>query len=248
MLTDFGDEYEAAMKGVILKVNPDANIVDVCRVGAHNIREGAFLLRSVVPYFPDDTIHVGVVDPGVGTERKAIIVEGKQIFVGPDNGLLIPPAKSLGEFAVYEITPSHPSPTFHGRDVFAPIAARISNGAHAEDFGTKTDSFIEIDIEDYEIKEDIISCEVLHVDCFGNVITSIPRGVIEEVLDQGERIALSLFGKSIPFSRTYDDVDMHTPLALIGSHENLEFAVNQGDASKFLGIKTGDTITLKLLK
>ncbi|MBC7109691.1 MAG: SAM-dependent chlorinase/fluorinase, partial [Archaeoglobi archaeon] len=126
LLTDFGDFYPGVMKGVILKINPHARIIDLSHsVSPQNVKEGAFLLLSAAPYFPDGTIHVAVVDPTVGTERKALMIEaGNQILIGPDNGLLIPAARKLGDFKVYEILIEAESRTFHGRDVFAVAAGR----------------------------------------------------------------------------------------------------------------------------
>jgi hypothetical protein len=244
LLADFGDEYVAAMKGRILGINPDANIIDLCQTSPHNIKEGAFLLRSIVPYFPDGTVHIGVVDPGVGTKRRAIMIESDQFFIGPDNGLLIPAARRLGDFDVYEIYPMETSYTFHGRDIFAPIAAHISKGGRPSAFGKKVDDFIDIETESFEMKGDRISGEVLHIDSFGNVITSIPYRSVSEVLKYGDELVLS--GEKMKFSRTYGDVNVNKPLTLMGSHGNIEVAMNQGDASRFFGIDVGDKITLKL--
>ncbi|MDP2765996.1 MAG: SAM-dependent chlorinase/fluorinase, partial [Candidatus Methanoperedens sp.] len=134
LLSDFGDVYPASMKGVILSINPAANIVDISHsVSPHDIRAGAFILMITARYFPSNTVHIAVVDPGVGTKRRALAIRaesesGIHYLIGPDNGLLIPAAKSLGDFKVYEITNTNLfqkniSSTFHGRDIFAPVGA-----------------------------------------------------------------------------------------------------------------------------
>ncbi|MGA9188407.1 MAG: SAM-dependent chlorinase/fluorinase, partial [Methanosarcina sp.] len=157
LTTDFGDLYPAAMKAVILGINPDVRIIDVTHsVQQAGVREGAFAIYSLVPYFPKGTVHVGVVDPGVGTSRRALAViagsAGKeQFFVGPDNGLLIPAARRLGKMEVYEITnpelmlKSGVSATFHGRDIFAPVGAHLSKGTSIEAVGQKVSDFVDLD-------------------------------------------------------------------------------------------------------
>lgn len=251
LLTDFGEVYTATMKGKILETNPDANIVDISHgISQFNMREGAFLLSSVVPHFPSSTVHIAVVDPGVGTKRRPIIVESDNgILVGPDNGLLIPSAKRLGDFQVYEVTkfPSEDvSATFHGRDVFAPIGAKLSLGEPAIVFGNPIDDFEQLDLENFQVQGDIISCEVIYLDDFGNLVTNVPYKRVENVLSYGDGVAL--FGKLMTFSHSYGEVGIHQPLAVVGSHETLEIAVNQGNASQFFDVKSGANIQLKILK
>ena len=152
LLTDFGDIYPAVMKGTILKIDPDAKIVDISHnIPPQNIRAGAFALMYVAGQFPEGTIHIAVIDPGVGTGRRPIVIKSKQIFVGPDNGLLIPAARSMGDFTVYEIPPELCMPpissTFHGRDVFAPVVAHISKGYDISEF-KQIDDFIEFDFDE----------------------------------------------------------------------------------------------------
>lgn len=248
LLTDFGFSYTAAMKGRILAIAPDAQIVDISyKIPSHSVREGAFLLRSVVRHFPP-AVHVGVVDPGVGTQRKGLVLKaGPSYFVGPDNGLLAPAARSLGEVRAYEITKEFPgvSRTFHGRDIFAPLAAHLSRGERPEEFGMPLLKFTEMNLDDYEVSEGLLSGEVISVDNFGNAITNLPRDALAALLKPGARLAL--FGKIIPFAETYGEVEAHHPLALIGSHDCLEVAVNRGNAAEFFQLKTGDRVQLKVL-
>jgi len=146
LTTDFGSLYPAALKAVILKVNDRANIIDITHSIPHaDIRAGAFALYSVVEYFPEGTVHVAVVDPGVGTRRRPLAIRaGGQYFIGPDNGLLIPAARRLGEIEVYDITNENlirnVSSTFHGRDIFAPVGAHLSTAIRSEEGGTRKSS------------------------------------------------------------------------------------------------------------
>lgn len=249
LLTDFGFSYTAAMKGRILSVLPDARIIDVSyKIPSHSIREGAFILRSVVRHFPP-AVHVGVVDPGVGTKRKGVILKaGGSCFVGPDNGLLLPAARSLGEVEAFEITREFPkvSRTFHGRDLFAPVAAHLARGERPEEFGVPLPAPVDLNLDNYEIGEGLLSGEVLSVDGFGNVVTNIPSSAVATMLRPGAR--LGLHGKIVPFVATYGEVEYHRPLILTGSHDCLEIAVNQGSAAEFFRLKTGDRVQLKVVQ
>jgi S-adenosylmethionine hydrolase len=248
LLTDFGSAYTAAMKGKILSVSPEARIVEIStKIPSHSVREGAFLLRSVVRHFPP-AVHVGVVDPGVGTRRKGLIVRvGGGYFVGPDNGLLMPAARALGKPETFEITKAFPgvSRTFHGRDLFAPVAARLSRGGTPDEFGVPLNGPVELDLDAYEVSPDLLTGEVLSVDGFGNVVTNIPAGAVAP-LRPGDR--LGLHGKIVPFAATYGEVEVHRPLVLVGSHDSLEIAVNQGSAAEAFRLKTGDRVQLKVVR
>lgn len=253
LLTDFGFAYTAAMKGRILGVNPQATVVDISHaISAHNLREGAFILRSVVRFFPP-AIHVCVVDPGVGTERRGLILRvGDTCFVGPDNGLMVPAARSLakdpGDIRATTITKQFPgvSRTFHGRDIFAPIAGHLSLGQKPEEFGNPTPQYVNLDLENYEVREDVIQGEVVYLDDFGNIVTNIPGEKLQGILAPGGQVAL--FGKLISVTHTYGEVPHHHPLALIGSHGCLELSLNQGNAAEFFNVKAGDKMALKVLR
>lgn len=248
LLTDFGSTYTAAMKGKILSVVPDARIVDVStKIPSHSVREGAFLLRSVVRHFPP-AVHLGVVDPGVGTRRRGLILRaGKSYLVGPDNGLLVPAARALGKGEAFEITKAFPgvSRTFHGRDVFAPVAAHLARGDAPDDFGVPLPNPVDLDLDNYAISEDVLSGEVLMVDGFGNVVTNIPAGAVASLLSPGTRVGLH--GKIVPFAATYGEVEVHRPLVLVGSHDCVEISVNQGSAAETFRLKTGDRVQLKVI-
>jgi len=236
-LSDFGskDGYVAQMKGVALGIS-DARIVDITHeITPHNVSEGAFALRIVAPYFPLGSVHVAVVDPGVGTERKGIVVATrKHVLIGPDNGLLMPAAHFFGDFVVYEITnkkymSSFLSNTFHGRDVFAPVAAHITNGVSFEEIGRKINDFVDLDFGRGERKGNIVVGKIIYVDGFGNVITNISADMVMEEICYDEKIRVQV-GKNtveIPFVRSYGFVKKGEMLATIGSSNFFEISINQ---------------------
>jgi S-adenosyl-L-methionine hydrolase (adenosine-forming) len=252
LTSDFGyeDPYAAEMKGVILTINPNANIIDITHgVEKFNIRIGAFMLASAVPYFLKGTVHLAVVDPGVGTERRAILVQTKQgFFVGPDNGILILAAQIQGIEHTYELTNpkfmlSKVSCTFHGRDVFAPAAAHLDRGVKPSEFGPEIRDPVVPEFASVKRKNDSLIGEVLHVDGFGNLITNIsPREIA-----QSKRVNVKLqnLSQNLTFVKTYALAKPQQPLALIGSHGFLEIALNQGSAAEKFHAMAGDKIEVK---
>lgn len=253
-LTDFGTKssYVAQMKGIALSIT-DANIIDISHdVTPHNIREGAFVLKSSVPYFPVGTIHIGVVDPGVGGKRKGIVVvTNTHVLVGPDNGLLIPCAEELGEYTVYEIkNPNvmlkNVSNTFHGRDVFTPVAAHILNGIYFEEIGPVVKDYIKLDFGVPEITEKTVTGKIIYKDGFGNIITNIEFDKIKKSLVYNKKIMMFIGKKrvQVPFVKTYSEVKAGEMLATIGSNNYLEISMNQGNAFEKLGIKVDDDIKI----
>ncbi len=247
--SDFGisDPYVAEMKGVILSKNPKANIIDVTHgVEKFNIRMGAFILASAAPYFPIGTVHLAVVDPDVGTERRSIIIQTDFAFyVGPDNGLLLLAAKNQGIKHIYQLAnPKYKLPnisnTFHGRDVFAPAAAYLDMGIESSEFGSEIFDPVSPDFSKFTQKRGILTGEVLHVDGFGNVITNIPQN---EVI-KAKKLKVNLQNQSteLPFAKTYTQAKSNQPIALIGSHGFLEIALNRGSAAQLFHAKAGDKI------
>lgn len=254
LTTDFGlvDPYVAEMKAVILGINPKVRIVDVThQVERFNIRNGAFTLAVASSYFPRGTIHVAVVDPGVGTKRKPIlIVAKKDFFIGPDNGLLALAAKNQGIKRVYEITNpkvmlSKISSTFHGRDVFAPAAAHLSRGVKPSEFGPEIRKIVTPKFAKVAKKGDMLSGEVIHVDSFGNVVTNFTEEHLK-ALGTGGYLCIKLKDKKLKLKlcKAYADVEALKPLAIIGSHDFLEISVNMGSAAQTFGVKVGDPVTL----
>jgi S-adenosylmethionine hydrolase len=253
-LSDFSikSAYVSQMKAIALSMT-NANIVDISHeITPYNIREGAFILMTTAPYFPVGTVHVAVVDPGVGTSRKGIVVTTRtQILVGPDNGLLIPAARALGDFTVYEIANSElglnfVSNTFHGRDIFTPVAAHILNGLFFEKIGLVTKDFIDLDFGSFEINNKKVIGEVIYIDGFGNIITNINGFALKQVLNFDKKILLFIGKKKfvIPFVKSYNFVKPKKLLATIGSSNYFEIALNQGDAAKKLGIKSESKIKI----
>jgi len=253
-LSDFGlkDGYVAQMKGVASEIS-DAKLIDITHeISPQNVFEGAYILRTSVPYFPKGTVHIAVVDPGVGTQRRGIVVTaGKHILVGPDNGLLLPVAHYLGNYTVYEIENkkymlSHLSNTFHGRDIFTPIASHISNGVSIEDIGTKINSYNDIDFGKGEIKGTAIVGKVIHIDRFGNIITNISGDLVLKNISFNDDILFSIGNKSVKavfvVSYGYKKKDMF--LATLGSNNFFEIAINQGNAAESLSVKPGSIVKI----
>ena len=252
LTSDFGyeDPYAAEMKGVILTINPNANIIDITHgVEKFNIRIGAFMLASAVPYFLKGTVHLAVVDPGVGTERRAILVQTKQgFFVGPDNGILILAAQIQGIEHAYELTNpkfmlSKVSCTFHGRDIFAPAAAHLDIGVKPSEFGPEIRDLVVPQFASVNRKNGSLIGEVLHVDSFGNLITNIsPREIAKS---KRVNVKLQNLSQNLTFVKTYALAKPQQPLALIGSHGFLEIALNQGSAAAKFHVVAGDKIEVK---
>jgi len=267
LTTDFGltDAYVAAMKGVILGINPRAKIIDICHtIAPQNISQAAFVLNTAYKFFPERTIHVVVVDPEVGTGRRAIILRTHGFdFIAPDNGVLsyimepfvkerLSPAQRQVtlplELEAVSITKPEfwrtpVSSTFHGRDIFAPIAARLSLGTSPEEFGDVINSITLLpETRPYQESEDTLAGRIIHADRFGNLITNFKREDLPEepfIVEVGNRSISGL-------RRTYAEGE--GLLALIGSSGYLEIAVKGGSALDFLGVAVGSEVRIKLGK
>ncbi|HWR64170.1 MAG TPA: SAM-dependent chlorinase/fluorinase, partial [Candidatus Thermoplasmatota archaeon] len=221
-------------------------------VSPQNIREGAFLLWTTVPFFPVGTIHVAVVDPGVGTQRKGLVITTKkQILVGPDNGILLPTAHLLGDFVVYEITNPkymiHPlSRTFHGRDIFAPVAAYIARGVPFGEIGTPTTHFFDMQFSLGEHRGDRIVGKVLYVDRFGNLVTNIPDDILPNDIE-GKKISVISGDRrwdQVVCAPSYGYAKQGELLITVGSNHFLEISINQGDAAQSLGMQADAEVSL----
>ena len=252
LLSDFGhkDPYVAEMKAVILSINPQAKIVDITHeIEKFNIRMGAYVLASAAPYFSPKTIHVAVVDPGVGTKRRPIIAETNHgIYVGPDNGLLMLAAHKEEITNVYTIcNPKNMltkiSKTFHGRDIFAPAAAHLSKGIKPSDFGSAIRDYVFPEFAEAQSKGGKLLGEILHIDDFGNIISNISAKNIKDAgFREGDFLLVTLGNKTLnlQFCSAYGEVPAGAFLALIGSGNFLEVAVNQGNASNVFKPEVGD--------
>ncbi len=248
LMTDFRDVYPAIMKGVILSIDPRAVLVDISHdVGPGCVREGAFILRFASHDFPEGSIHLAVVDPGVGSERRALVIKGeKYSFVGPDNGLLIPAARAQGRYKVYEITDhmffmKRVSPVFHGRDVFAPAAAFLSKGIRIPCL-REIDDPVDLDFGVPEIEGGKIIGKVIYVDRFGNVVTNIGGEALSGLLHLGETPDVN--DVAMGFVRTYSEVPQCTLILLVGSHGMAEVACNGDSAASLMGLREGDHVTI----
>jgi len=257
--SDFGSPYPAAMKGVLLRMT-DTRLVDVAHdLPRQDARAGAFWLREVLPYFPP-AVHLAVVDPGVGTEQEAIVIRaGGHALVGPDNGVLVPVAETLAddEFEVFRIgtgedgaddpatwPPTAAGSTFHGRDIFAPAAATVQergiDAFEADGAFEPIEEYETMELPEATVQADGASGTVLAVDQFGNVITNIPGDAIESEfgshVEAGAVVA--------PVRRSYAEVEPGQRLVTIGSHGNVELAVNRGRGDRSFGVGVGDRVRL----
>ncbi|MDI6689613.1 MAG: SAM-dependent chlorinase/fluorinase [Actinomycetota bacterium] len=258
-LSDFGlaDEWVGVCKGVVKGIAPHAEIIDISHeVPNFNVKKGALLLASAVPFMPKG-IHLAVVDPGVGTKRRAIIILTKRgdYLIGPDNGLLIPTAQRLGGIKrVVEITNERYMhkpicPSFHGRDIFAPAAAHLAAGKDIDEFGPEIDinDLVQTPWSKARISGEEIICEVIDVDKFGTLRLNV---TLHELMKCGIRLKNQILvkwdekGIILPLLRTFGEVKAGELLLLVDSSDHLCIAVNQGSASVKLGLKVGSKITL----
>lgn len=252
LTTDFGqsDPYVASMKGVILGINPRAYIVDITHeVPPQDIRRASFVLYASYAYFPKDTIHVVVVDPGVGSARNILLVKtSKYFFLAPDNGALAYIFHHHRDAKVYRVTNTRyfrfpVSQTFHGRDIFAPVAGYLSKGLCPKRFGPEIRTFNLGTVPLPQKTQNTIQGEIVTFDHFGNAITNIPG----DWLDPGQKYQIQV-GKRTLFqiSRFFQEVPMGSPLALIGSGNTLELSVQGGSAKEEMKLNIGDRICIQI--
>jgi S-adenosylmethionine hydrolase len=245
------------MKGVILTINPAVQIVDLTHeIGPQNVLEAAFFLKDSAPYFPEGTVHVVVVDPGVGTHRHALCVEvDGHYYVAPDNGVLSLVATSeklLNAVAIEESAylSASVSATFHGRDVFAPAAAHLSLGVEMSQLGPAVQEMVRFEFPRATVADDgALTGQVVHVDRFGNLITTVDRPALDGLARSSASDTVQIRVRGLVLngvSRTYNDVPEGTPLALWGSSDLLEISVNQGNAAERLQATVGDQVTIRM--
>lgn len=255
LLTDFGsrDAFVGIMKGVMLSINPSVSFVDLSHeVPPQDILAGALLLRSATPFFPPGAIHLAVVDPGVGGSRRALVVETSYGFlVGPDNGLLSLAAPAEAVMRLIHLTNEHyfltpRSQTFHGRDVFAPVAAHLSRGVPPEDFGNLISDMERLTLPSVEHHAGGLTGNVIYIDHFGNIITNITEADLR--LFPMDTLLVSIGGMQIRgIQSSYAAVEVGAPVALINSWRLMEIAVRNGSAAQRLAIHPGHPVYLSSL-
>lgn len=255
-LSDYGleDEFVGVCHGVILRIAPHLRILDVHHnILRQDIRHGAIVLKQALPFMPD-SVHLAVVDPTVGSERRAVALETGwgEIFVGPDNGLLIPAARAAGEIKrayvieepAFLLRPI--SRTFQGRDVFAPATAHIANGVEPRELGGELpiEDLVELEIPVAWIHDDHLHAEVLQVDRFGNLQLNFGWDMLEEVgLADGKRLEVRMEGHriNVPLGQSFAAVDAGDFVLVEDSYRHLSLAVNKGDARAHLRARAGST-------
>lgn len=256
LITDFGTEagYLGAVKGVILKINPEVQIADIShQVKPFDVWEGAFMLKNSYRFFPKGTIHMVVVDPGVGSSRKALLIICENYcFIGPDNGVFSFVYDEERILKMININNTKysigKSSTFHARDIFAPVAAFLSLGIKPDEFGTKAKECMKFKIPSPIVKNNLIQGEILWSDRFGNLITNLDHEVIKKI--KSKKDFRFIIGKKIikKISNSYSEGKGKDILALEGSSGYLEIAANQGSAEKILKKKTGDKFEVEFKK
>jgi len=261
LTSDFGgrDAFTASVKGVILKINPQTQIVDVTsEIAPQDIWEAAFTLKSAYNHFPKGSVHLAVVDPGVGSNRRPIIVVTESYyFVGPDNGLFSLIYQEAERIRVHHITASHyflpnPGPTFHGRDIFAPVAAWLAKGIPSGNFGEEITDYIKLNVPAPKTTAHGIEGHVVHVDRFGNLITNIVYKNMQEFLGEGADLAsvtINVAGRDIKgLKKFYAETAPGEPGAIINGNGTVEIFVFKQNARTVLSSKRGDSVRLTVAR
>jgi hypothetical protein len=253
LTTDFGEgsSYVAALKGVLLSINPAARLVDLShRVPPQDLRHAAFFLADCLPYFPPASIHVVVVDPGVGTDRALLHVEaGGHQLLAPDNGCWTLAADRLGgvtrarRLSEPRFWRQPVSATFHGRDILAPVAARLSLGLAADELGPLVSDWVRLPLPVPTLTDERLSGEVVFVDPFGNLLTNIPASALASFTGAPLRVHVGPHSVT-RFVRTYGDAEPGAVVALASSSGRLEVAVAQGNAARALGLGVGAPVEI----
>ena len=260
LTTDFGisDTYVGVMKGVILDINPNARIIDLTHaIPPQDIYEAAFSIDAAYRYFRKGTIHIIVVDPGVGSDRQAIVSHiDDAFFVCPDNGVLsylLHGVENQGRHAIDSVAIQNSayclpevSNTFHGRDIFAPVAAHLSLGVPLDDIGPAVQTLVQLPIPKIDSSGDTLIGQIIKIDRFGNLITNISKGTFEAFLN--DNVTYEISAGNVNLSRlnsAYADSKIGEPLAIMGSLALLEIAVNGGNAEKQLGLKRGEAAVIR---
>lgn len=260
LTSDFGlkDPFAGLMKGVILGINPDVRIVDITHnISRHNIFEAAQFLSMSYRYFPSATIHIAIVDPGVGGKRRPLLVVTEDhYFLGPDNGIFsaIFKGQKSNFFKVYHLTASHyflpmSGATFHGRDIFAPVAAWLSKGVDSFKMGDPVTDYVTIDVPEPRPGAGTVTGQIVTIDTFGNAISNIRREDLEALGSAGEpgRFTVTFRNERLPFVSCYVENSTGALSAVINSFGQLELYVYQRSAAEEYAIQVGDPVTVEAI-
>ncbi len=255
LLTDFGiaDAYVGIMKGAVLSRCPSAALVDLTHdVPPQDLPAAAVVLAQALPWFPPGTVHAAVVDPGVGTDRDILVVElAGQLVVAPDNGLITLAADAHCPSAIYAVRdpallPGDRSATFHGRDVFAPVAGMLASGLEPPAVGPSVSNVRRLELPEPVLDAGTIEASVIYIDRFGNAFTNLSRGALDRWrAGRGVTVSAGRPRVEVGVHATYADVPPGEPLALINSVDRLEIAVNQGSAAGALGLSVGSAVLVR---
>jgi S-adenosylmethionine hydrolase len=259
-LTDFWleDDFVGTCHGVMKRIAPDAEIIDVTHgIARQNVLQGALVLANTLPFLPEG-VHLAVVDPGVGSKRRAIAMTGNdgRVFVGPDNGLLVPAAEKLGGIAaVHELTNSEYalepiSATFHGRDIFAPAAAHLAQGVDLAVLGGELDpaSLVRLELPQPDVSERRIRATCLYVDRFGNIQLNLSRGHLEQFgVEPGKQVEVEHTGDRYYAiaARTFADARAGEVILYMDAYENVALAITGGSAAHTFSVRAGDEVRIK---
>ncbi len=256
LTTDYGTNSHLAgtLRGVILNINPEATIVDITHhVTPYDLLDGALAIGSAYRYFPPRTIHMVVVDPGVGTQRRPLLVSAsQQYFLAPDNGVLSTLFEKEAGVTVRHITAGHYflsplSNTFHGRDIFAPAAAWLSKTWQTASFGEEITDYVRFALPQPKASGDTLNGVVLRVDTFGNLMTNFTLENLTPAVINSGKIRLTIGSKEIQkFAQAYSQGAAGEPFAILGSSGFVEIAVNMGNAARLLGAQRGAEVSLAL--
>ena len=257
--SDYGyqDDFAGTCRAVIKRLAPEVEVIDVIHgIAPHNVLGGAFVLRNTMPYMPDNAVHLAIVDPGVGGPRRAIALRsgGDRLFVGPDNGLLVPAAEADGgiaegrELTAQELWLAPTSATFHGRDIFAPVAARLAAGLPFERTGREIDpaTLARVGVPEPVVVHGSLRAAVVLIDKFGNVALNLDGSQLAQA-DLGEQIEVVCGGEFYlaTLATSFSSVRRSDIVVLVDSYDQVAVCVNEGSAEDVLSLHVGDKVTLR---
>lgn len=258
LITDLGrkDYFVGAMKGAILKINPEAKIVDIThQIPKHDIKNGSFILANAAETFPKNSTFIAVIDPGVGTKRRCILLRTKNglNFIGPDNGVFTLAVERFGLDEVREVSNkdlmrTEVSNTFHGGDIMAPVGAHLSMGVECSEVGPEVEDLELLDITEPRLEDGEVFGEVVNIDDFGNIVTNISKDLVEQVGKPGTKFRIEIDDSvfDLPFVKAFGKVPEGEKLCFIGSVNTLEIGKNQGSLAHEINAEKKDDLSVKI--